>query len=307
MVYQCIRCNYQTDHLNYIINHLNKKNKCLMNYFLLINDEEQIKLSSISIYNLKIHNDLFLNYRNKCLNKGFKDIKEFLDIYNSELFNLFFSKENKRIKDKIRKKYYICMDCGLYFNNKSNLTRHIYNNSCSIKNFYQLNMNNNIINEKIYMENLFNKPQNIFYNDKLIFEEMEKGYLNFIIYKLKNDKIENNLFFIEYIESNYLIIIENNTFCRVLKDDYFVLWLKKTYDEFELVFENISHLFEWKVLKKKYDYVKNDYLSFFQSNDIKLNWINEWSKQVFINNILFINFALQNKNNFTNFLIKNNF
>ncbi len=300
MVFICIRCKYQTDHKNYIENHLNKKNKCNMNYFLLLNIDDQIKLSSISFYNNPEHIKIYNEYINILLKKGFDNILDFEQKYQNLINDKYEKIESLREEKNIKKTFKICLHCGFFFENRSNLTRHSKNNRCfmkKIKDNILLTISNNDL--------IFNN--NISYDDINIFENLQKGYVYFIRYKLKYDKIENNLFYIDFLNDNNIIIIENYKFKKVNRIIIFEKWLNQTMIEIENLFSKIHLLFEWNVLKNTYQNIKDEYNNYInqtidsQNNNILLN---DWSKTIYENNnLLFINYIKKNKNLFDDFEI----
>ncbi len=290
MVYFCIKCYYQTDHVNYMKNHLNKKNKCKMSYLLLLSNENILKLSSISLYNNSSHINSYIEYINYCFENGIESINDFKDLYQKSINIKYDFLEKKRINEKIKKKYHFCYDCGFYFDNKSNVIRHQKLNRCFINNL----LDDNHKTENISIFNYLYDLSNI-NNIKLIFDELDKGYINFIKFKLENQDIKCNLFYIEKLEENYLIILLNNTFKRVNRIEYFENWLKNTIEDFEKIFEDMSTFIEWKTLKNKYNLLMDEFNSFLNNESNKNICFNEWSQKVFENNDKFINYIKLNK------------
>ncbi len=308
MVFICIKCYHQTDHINYMENHLNRKKKCKMIYFSLLNQNDLIKLSSISIYNNKEHIKSYLEYLNFSLNNGIENIKDFINFYQKSIKINYELLENKRIENKIKKKYHLCYDCGFYFDNKSNVLRHEKNNRCFIKNLFIEN-NNNIKNIDIYENSDNNSIYDISNKNSinLIFNELEKGYLNYIKYKLEKEDIKCNLFFIEHVDDNYIIVIQDKNFKKINKLEYFIKWLNNTIEDFESIFEEMSKFIEWKTLKNKYNILLNEFNSYLQDDNKKIICLNEWSIKVYENNDKFINYIKNNKNLIENFKIIDQF
>ncbi len=294
MVFICIRCNYETDHILYMENHLKKKNKCKLTYFLLLSNEDQLKLSSLSIYHNKEHIKFYLEYLNNCLKIGIENIIDFSKYYQLNITEKYNQLENERLLNKIKKKYHLCFECGFYFDNKSNLLRHQKLTRCFMNKF---NINTNLNNVGIINDCVNTNNDYLF-----LYNLLDKGYIEYIKYKIKNEKIDNHLYFIENIEDNHLIILNENIFKRVNRSIYFEKWLKNTMDEFEKIFEEMSHSIDWKTLKTKYNLLLNEYNSLF----LNIECLKEWSFIIYnFNNNKFIDYVKLNKNSISNFIIIN--
>lgn len=306
MVYVCIRCKYKTDHIKYINQHFSKKNICQSNYFILMSLEEQNELSRISILNQE---NTFINTINNfelVLSKGPKNIYNFIEIYKN-----IIKEENKDINDKlsnfkipnkkysiIKNKCFMCEECGFRFENKSNLNKHIRENRCFmvklINNLKNINFNYNDFND-------FNNYLSLKENDYDKFKELNKSFKDYLIYLIFNT---NELFYINNLDDDIIIELNNNLFKKYELKELFNKWiLKKKYNIDEL-FNKVNKDYEWKELKRLNERIEYEYKNLMNSDLESYNNIqNLWKIEIYKKNNLFKFYVFENINLIENFKI----
>ena len=98
MIYNCVRCGYETNHKGHFLNHLNRKKKC------------KTYISDISIEEIKNHYNLNLDNTSKITH------------YNSNLLNITSKIPQKILKNE---EYKQCSYCCKEFSRVDNLNRHL--------------------------------------------------------------------------------------------------------------------------------------------------------------------------------------
>lgn len=129
--YQCKRCNHKSNQKIEMRRHLDRKFKCSKNIDIF-NYDDNI-LYDISLIKHK-NNDNF-------------DLLSFLKSNKEEV-----KEDNENNENKTE---YYCKNCDLFFQNKSNLNRHIKKNNC------QTNIINNITNNTVNQQNIININLNL--------------------------------------------------------------------------------------------------------------------------------------------------
>jgi len=129
--YQCKRCNHKSNQKVEIRRHLDRKFKCSKNIDVF-NYDDNI-LYEFSLIKHKINDDFnLLNIlTDKC--------------HNNIIKTLSVKKELSEIKEN--KQEYYCKNCDLFFQNRSNLNRHIKKNNCK-SNIVNNITNNNTLNQQ---------------------------------------------------------------------------------------------------------------------------------------------------------------
>ena len=247
--YECIRCNFISDRLEIIRNHLNRKNKCDKTNLESLNytDEEIYELSTIRVYK---RNDLKCEFckktyanKNSLLNhKNNFCKKKFEDNTNNPTHNITNQSNNTSNSNNI--------------NNSFNNTTNIHDNSTNI-----ININIPISFDKDWSVEHFDNCM------KLFILTAESKYTKFLE-NILNNKINLNVIINK--ENNDAIVFSGDKYENMEKNTVFSKSMEKIHEQLTKLKEEVHKDEDYKqfiydsdknieIANKKYkDYIEND-------------------------------------------------